>query len=140
MKTASVTKAFYFCAGHQLPGHLGKCKNVHGHNYKAEVTVEGNIINQMVMDYGDLKKLVKPIIEEFDHGFFVSPETPKWLISGLQEDNMKVYFLGERATTEAIAYELLALVTKKFPDSIFKVSIKLWESESSFAVVSYDSN
>jgi 6-pyruvoyltetrahydropterin/6-carboxytetrahydropterin synthase len=54
------------CA-HFLPGH-GKCGRMHGHTYKIEVSIEGEVQeNGMVIDFYDLKQGVKEILQEFDH-------------------------------------------------------------------------
>ncbi len=69
----SVTKRFTFEAAHHLPRHLGKCHRPHGHSYILYVTVYGPVVEDaasdqgMVMDFTDLKAVVKPIIERFDH-------------------------------------------------------------------------
>lgn len=70
-----ITKKFDFEAGHALFGYDGKCKNLHGHSYKLYVTVIGepinnphNVKNGMVIDFGDLKRIVQEqIIDAFDH-------------------------------------------------------------------------
>lgn len=69
----TITKIFHFEAAHFLPDHLGKCRGIHGHSYKLEVTVVGNIKrsgaeNGMVMDFGKLKEIVqKYILSRVDH-------------------------------------------------------------------------
>jgi len=55
-----------FSAAHSIPGHW-KCGKVHGHNFKVEVEVEGEVKNGMVIDFYDLKKILREIIEKFDH-------------------------------------------------------------------------
>ena len=68
----SITKKFEFEAAHKLLGHPGKCKNLHGHSYKLEVTISSRKLNDqgMVMDFGDLKKIVnKWVIDKFDHSY-----------------------------------------------------------------------
>jgi 6-pyruvoyltetrahydropterin/6-carboxytetrahydropterin synthase len=64
-----ISKTFTFDASHWLPRHEGKCGRLHGHTYTITVTIEGVVQkgSQFVMDYGDLKEIVKPIIERFDH-------------------------------------------------------------------------
>ena len=64
-----ITKQFHFETGHALYGYDGLCKNVHGHSYKLAVTVIGSPIqdpthtkNGMVIDFSDLKKIVKEVI------------------------------------------------------------------------------
>lgn len=72
-----VTKQFRFEAAHQLPNHVGQCRNLHGHSYLLEVTMSG-LVNQnrgvssegMVIDFKDVSDLVKVhIIEVVDHQF-----------------------------------------------------------------------
>ena len=74
MSNIRITKQFTFETGHALYGYDGKCKNVHGHSYKLSVTVIGTPISDlnnvkfgMVIDFGDLKKIVKEeIVDIFD--------------------------------------------------------------------------
>lgn len=74
--TIHLTKEFKFEAAHCLPGHEGKCKNVHGHQWRVLVTVERVkglpiIVNgpsdSMVIDFSDLKAAVGPLIDRLDH-------------------------------------------------------------------------
>ena len=75
MHKIRITKQFTFETGHALYGYDGKCRNVHGHSYKLSVTVIGTPITDtsnvklgMVIDFGDLKKIVKEeIVDPFDH-------------------------------------------------------------------------
>ena len=64
-----VSKEFKFEAAHMLPRHNGKCRNEHGHSWRLIVEVGGPIDKgtQFVMDYAELKKLVQPIVDRFDH-------------------------------------------------------------------------
>ena len=66
MSKIRITKEFTFETGHALYGHDGKCKNIHGHSYKLSVTVLGKPVLDsngpkfgMIMDFSDLKKIVK---------------------------------------------------------------------------------
>lgn len=67
----SITKKFTFEAAHILPNHKGKCRNLHGHSYRLEVTVSGLRDGQgMVIDFGDLKEIVKKfVIDKMDHTY-----------------------------------------------------------------------
>ncbi|HUX09732.1 MAG TPA: 6-carboxytetrahydropterin synthase QueD, partial [Terriglobia bacterium] len=66
-----VSIEYSFAAGHALRGYKGKCENVHGHNYKVKVTVQGEKLNSigLLMDFTDLKAAVKGLAESFDHHF-----------------------------------------------------------------------
>jgi 6-pyruvoyltetrahydropterin/6-carboxytetrahydropterin synthase len=67
----SVTRAFAFEAAHQLPWHEGKCRNLHGHSYRLEVTVEGPLTEHgVVVDFSDLKAVVqREVIDRYDHRY-----------------------------------------------------------------------
>ncbi len=69
MSHLSVTKIFEFAASHFLTKYHGKCENLHGHNYKLEVTVVGELNeDDLVLDFVLLKKIVKEkIIDKLDH-------------------------------------------------------------------------
>ena len=59
-----------FCAAHALRHYKGKCERLHGHNYGVEVTVEGSDLSadtELLMDFGELKALVKTALEDLDH-------------------------------------------------------------------------
>ncbi len=68
-----IAKSFTFDAAHYLPnvpdGH--KCKNLHGHTYKVEIELDGPVEPHtgFVMDFGELKTVVKPLIDLLDHSF-----------------------------------------------------------------------
>ncbi len=55
-----------FDSAHYLPNHP-KCGNVHGHTYKVEVEVEGELKDGMVVDFEDLKTILREIVSKFDH-------------------------------------------------------------------------
>lgn len=62
---------YSFAAGHALRGYKGKCENVHGHNYKVRVVVEGEKLNHigLLMDFVDLRAAIKAMVEKWDHRF-----------------------------------------------------------------------
>ena len=64
-----ISKVFDFEAAHWLPRHPGKCNRLHGHSYSVRVELEGplNPSSQFVMDYADLKSIVQPTIDRWDH-------------------------------------------------------------------------
>lgn len=64
-----VTKEFTFHASHFLTKYFGKCERLHGHSYKLQVTIEGDIgSNDLVIDFGILKRVVvKHVIDKLDH-------------------------------------------------------------------------
>ncbi|MEI7897813.1 MAG: 6-carboxytetrahydropterin synthase, partial [bacterium] len=84
MNQIRVTKEFRFEAAHALMGYDGPCKNIHGHSYELSVTVIGTPVTDrssaklgMVMDFGDLKKIIKKqIVDPFDHALLLNSEVP----------------------------------------------------------------
>lgn len=64
-----VTRTFTFEAAHHLPWHAGRCKGLHGHGYRLEVTVEGPLdANGVVVDFDDVKAVVqREVVDRYDH-------------------------------------------------------------------------
>ena len=64
-----VTRSFTFEAAHQLPWHPGRCRNLHGHSYRLEVTVEGPVGDDgIVVDFADVKAVVqREVVDRYDH-------------------------------------------------------------------------
>lgn len=108
--TYSVKKIFNnVCAAHMIAGHEGKCKNLHGHNYRITFEVKGNMLNSlgMVIDFGDLKSAAKPLIDNMDHSFIKADDTIPSLVRWLKDSRSKVYTLGKSTSTaENIANHL----------------------------------
>lgn len=66
-----IIKSFRFEAAHYLPKlpETHKCRRMHGHSFKFDVHVEGPLDPELgwVMDFGDISRLVKPLVEQLDH-------------------------------------------------------------------------
>lgn len=59
-----------FSAAHALRHYQGKCENLHGHNYRVRVEVKGSELmprTELLMDFGDLKRMVKEAVAPLDH-------------------------------------------------------------------------
>jgi len=84
-----------FAAGHALRNYRGKCENVHGHNYRVQVTVEGEELNSigLLVDFGDIKKLIRAIVGRLDHQF-LNDLAPFDAVNPSAE-NMARYFYDE---------------------------------------------
>lgn len=124
----SVTRIFRFEAAHYLPRYSGACARLHGHSYKLEVTVSApmefdvtlNAIDNMVIDFSQLSTLVKTlIVDVYDHqnlnDFFGMPTV----------ECMCSYFFRILDTNFNI----------DFGGSLILESVKLWETENSYAEV-----
>lgn len=66
-----ISVEYSFAAGHALRGYKGKCENVHGHNYKVQVTLAGEQLNNigLLMDFVELRAAIKVLVERLDHRF-----------------------------------------------------------------------
>ena len=58
-----------FASAHQLRGYKGKCENLHGHNWKIVIEVQGNNLNDigLLVDFHELKKILKNVLDCLDH-------------------------------------------------------------------------
>jgi len=117
MKT-KVCKEFKFCAAHFLPNYDGPCSNIHGHTWKVRVCVSGPVEAHtgMVMDFGNLKKMVEPILNKWDHDII----------------NKTVV----NPTAEILIAVLWSSLTGKLTPKCELSSIRIWESDTSFAELS----
>jgi 6-pyruvoyltetrahydropterin/6-carboxytetrahydropterin synthase len=142
MSNIRITKKFSFETGHALYGYDGKCKNVHGHSYKLSVTVIGSPITDrsnvklgMVIDFTDLKKIVKEeVVDQFDHATVFNQTTPHVeLAKELQDRGHHVILVGYQPTSENMIVDFAARIKSRLPEGIALFSLKLQETESSFA-------
>lgn len=142
MSTIRITKQFSFETGHALYGYDGKCRNVHGHSYKLSVTVIGSPITDpnnvklgMVIDFGDLKKIVKEeIVDQFDHATVFNKNTPhKELAEELSNRGHHVILVDYQPTSENMVVDFASKIQKRLPAHIKLFSLKLQETESSYA-------
>lgn len=142
MSNIRLTKSFSFETGHALYGYDGKCKNIHGHSYKLYVTVigepisdSGNVKYGMVIDFGDLKKIVKEeIVDVFDHATVFNKNTPHYeLALELKTRGHNVLLVDYQPTSEMMVIDFAQKIQRLLPQHIQLHSLKLQETETSFA-------
>ena len=111
-----------FAAGHALRDYQGKCENVHGHNYRVRVTIEGEQLDAagLLVDFVDVKRLMGGAIEYLDHRFINDLE-PFDRINPSAE-NIAKYFYDR----------LNAGLKNEVPVRISE--IRVWETDTSSAV------
>lgn len=115
----TVTKKFEFEACHHLPHYYGACNNLHGHSYKLEVTVGGELQKEgskqgMIMDFKDLKQAVKEVvIDKYDHS------------------DLNNFF--DNPTAEIMVKQMAVDIMSRLPKGVYLVSCKLWETSTSYA-------
>lgn len=142
MNKIRITKQFDFETGHALYGYDGKCRNVHGHSYKLSVTVigtpiedNGNVKFGMVIDFKDLKEIVKDeIVDVFDHATVFNKNTPHVeLAHELQTRGHSVILVDYQPTSEMMLVDFAAKINAKIPTSVKLHSLRLQETGSSYA-------
>lgn len=142
MNKVRVTKSFNFETAHALYGYDGKCKNIHGHSYKLFVTVKGipnldqdNPKFGMVIDFGDIKSIVRSeVIDLFDHAILLNENSPhKQLGDNLMKEGHKVIFTAYQPSCENMLLDMVARISPKLPEFIQLQSLRLHETETSYA-------
>jgi len=142
MSAIRITKQFSFETGHALYGYDGKCKNVHGHSYRLDVTVIGRPISDnthvkfgMVIDFSDLKKIVKEeIVDVFDHATIFNKNTPHVeLAKELEARGHNVILADYQPTSEMMVIDFAQKIRERLPNNIKLHSLKLQETATSFA-------
>ena len=109
-----------FASGHALRGYWGKCEKVHGHNYKVLVTVEGEKLDAagLLLDFVEVKRLLRAVIERLDHEFL--NDVPPFDALNPSAENMAKYFYDE--------------ISQSLPRSPARLSsVKIWETDTSTA-------
>ena len=141
----TITKRLEFDAGHRIPQHKSQCRNLHGHRYALEITLEGEPVDDpessdhgMLMDFSDVKTLAKDnLVDLWDHAFLVHDGDT--LIRGLlaQIPGHKTVVLDRVPTAEnlvAIAFGILdPLYTERFGNHLKLHKLRLYETPTSWA-------
>lgn len=130
-----ITRKIEFDAGHRLVKHESKCRNVHGHRYTAEITVEAAALDDCgrVIDFGAIKEIVGGWVDEkWDHGFLMERGDP--IAIWLEANAMKAAVLDFPPTAENLAQELLRVAYGLLRDKgIRVVRVRLWETPNCYA-------
>lgn len=109
-----------FAAAHQLRGFKGKCENMHGHNWRAQVNVTAERLNEidLALDFHELKKIAGEIILPLDHAYL----------------NDIFPFTEKNPSSENIAKWIYDSLKKRINDGNLRVSaVTVWESDTSSA-------
>lgn len=141
MMTLRLTKQFDFQMAHALSGYDGKCRNLHGHNYRLLVTISGRPIADtidakrgMVMDFGDLRQVVtRCVVEPFDHALVVPKGSA---FAGITET--KLITTDFQPTCENLLIHFAGLLEGQLPEGVSLHSLRLYETEGSYAELFLD--
>ena len=140
MAKIRITKAYKLDMAHALPGHDGLCKNIHGHSYELLVTLIGEPINDqnspkngMVIDFKDLKKIIKDlIVDQFDHSLVLRDDTPEALLTQMQIAYSRIILVNYQPTSENMIIDFANRIKNRLPDNVKLHHLKLWETVTSY--------
>lgn len=120
MKMYKITAESSFSAAHQLPDHPGKCRNLHGHNWRVQAVVGAETLDGqgMVVDFAVLKKALGELCDRFDHRM-VNEIAPFDRIPPTAEHFAKLFFDGLVAAVGSNRVQVLA--------------VRIWETERNMA-------
>jgi 6-pyruvoyltetrahydropterin/6-carboxytetrahydropterin synthase len=129
-----IAKEFTWEMGHRLSFHKGKCKNLHGHSYKCMIELTGDPdASGMVLDYFDMKTIIEPIIDNFDHAFMVY-ENDFEVIEALEKLNSRKVVVDFETTAENIClYILKQIRSSDLPKNVKSVKVRVMETDNSYA-------
>jgi 6-pyruvoyltetrahydropterin/6-carboxytetrahydropterin synthase len=110
-----------FAAGHALRNYRGKCENVHGHNYRCQVTLEGAELDHigLLVDFVELKRVVHGVLDRMDHQWL--NEFPPFDVLNPSAENMARYIY------EQVAEGL------KVREGVRISLVRLWETDTAHA-------
>ena len=126
-----VTKEIHFCYGHRLINYDGKCQHLHGHNGKIEIEIVAEQLDNrgMVIDFGDINKIVKTWVdEELDHKMLLCKDDP--MLKVLQQLNEPCFVMESNPTAETIAKLIYDYATSQ---GLGVAEVRLWETATSYA-------
>lgn len=108
-----------FSAAHFLKNYKGKCENLHGHNWKVEVSVSSHTLNSsfLVMDFSELKNKLQEVLDTLDHT----------LLNDLD------CFNSLSPTSEVIARYIFSQLKERIPPVHTLEEVKVWEKDTSCA-------
>ncbi|ARS35230.1 6-pyruvoyl trahydropterin synthase family protein [Pontibacter actiniarum] len=141
MANIRLTRLFTFETAHALLHYNGPCRRIHGHSYKLEVTVLGTPLvaeqhpkNGMVMDFGDLKRLVQEhVVSLFDHALVLQADSPRDLIEALEKHEHRLVLTPYQPTCENMLLDFQHRLQRALPANVTLHHLKLWETQNSFA-------
>lgn len=131
-----ISKELTFDAAHMLSYYDGKCNNLHGHTYKVEVEITANeLLKDMVMDFN----LVKEVLDDYDHAIIFAGASSREAFENelleLCSKYSKKHIImpyEERPTAENMA-RLFATTLQQKSDRFVQVTVKVWETPTSYA-------
>jgi 6-pyruvoyltetrahydropterin/6-carboxytetrahydropterin synthase len=133
-----IAKEFRWEMGHRLPNHPGHCRNLHGHSYRMVVEVEGDVdpATGMVIDFADIKAIVKPLVDELDHAFLCQQDDHE-VRELLERNDWKRVMIPVPSTVENICALFVERLKPAFAQEgpVTAFTVRIWETASSVAEI-----
>ena len=142
MAKIRITKEFKFETAHALKGYDGLCKHIHGHSYELLVSIIGEPIHDenspklgMVMDFGDLKKIVKKeVVDKMDHSLVLNEKGSKAeALKRSDEMFERVLTVPYQPTSENMLIDFAERIKPRLPQGISLKYMMLRETVTSYA-------
>ncbi|UXC34623.1 6-carboxytetrahydropterin synthase QueD [Cupriavidus gilardii] len=146
-KQVSITRRLEFDAGHRIPNHGGQCRNIHGHRYRLDLTLSGEVLHRegaadegMIPDFSDIKALANQhLVDKWDHAFLIHRGDTALLEFLCGMEGHKTVVLDAIPTVEnlaQIAFDMLAPVFKDcFGHHLQLTRLVLFETPNCWAEV-----
>ena len=134
VKAVVGVKGFYFSASHYTLGAESKCRNLHGHTYRVDVEVCGDVDEStgMVVDFLILKRVVEEVLRDYDHKLLI-PRRDLESVSIRGPFSVEVKVLEyPHATAEYLALDIARRVREKIG---LPVRVKLYEGHRNYVVI-----
>ena len=103
-----------FDAAHFLTNYEGKCKNIHGHRWKVQISIYGELNNGMLVDFGILKNDLKNLCDYFDHSFIVEKNSLKKELYDMLKEQFLIRDVDFRTTAENFSKYFYDELSKKY--------------------------
>jgi 6-pyruvoyltetrahydropterin/6-carboxytetrahydropterin synthase len=132
-----VAKQFRWEGAHRLPWHTGGCQNLHGHSYCMWVELKGDDQKGMLIDFKDIKKMLSPLLEAWDHATLVSKDDSV-LLDAMHLLNSKHYLFPYDTTSENICIYVTEYMAEHSLEilkehAVYSIKVKVQETETCFA-------
>ena len=142
MAKIRLTKEFSFESAHALDGYDGLCREIHGHSYRLFVTIKGEPSCDdddpklgMVMDFGDLKRIVNSeIVDRLDHSFVLRDSVQNTMLSRVLSAKFeKIVLVDYQPTCENMLADFAERLQRALPANVQLYSLRLHETATSYA-------
>ncbi|MBR2031305.1 MAG: 6-carboxytetrahydropterin synthase [Alistipes sp.] len=142
MAKIRLTKEFSFESAHALDGYDGLCREIHGHSYRLFVTIKGepscdddNPKLGMIMDFGDLKRIVNSeIVDRLDHSFVLRDSVQNTMLSRVLSAKFeKIVLVDYQPTCENMLADFAERLQRALPANVQLYSLRLHETATSYA-------